>query len=402
MTIAVNAAKTVLERLLGMAENAVTKERALLRGVEGNVRFIRDELEMMRSFLKSSTAACPYAAAGGWCDGCGNCRRSAVRNTWARLLRGLAYDIEDCLLDADLVLEGGNLADRHRLAKRILGLRDRVEAHKERSQMYGVFLDGAHRPTPTEQQHLQHDDDDTRPLLSCEHNPHTDDEDDDGNDWWEVVIGRDDDKKALIKRVKKKNAGNNKVVSVRGMPGVGKTSLARMMYNDAKFIRRFDCRAWVTVPHHHTPPIGYFERRLREQLGVDDGRDVSAWLREKKCLVVVDDVSSPEEWQHIWQCLAAIGEDGRIVVTTRQKDLVRRCGCEYELKPLARKESLKLLFHKVYKNELPNNTKGQANHILRRLGLPLGEYKLPSGMKEQANHILKRSGPSTCNSHHWR
>lgn len=56
VTIAVNAAKTVLERLLGMAENAVTKERALLRGVEGNVRFIRDELEMMRSFLKSSTA----------------------------------------------------------------------------------------------------------------------------------------------------------------------------------------------------------------------------------------------------------------------------------------------------------------------------------------------------------
>lgn len=131
------------------------------------------------------------------------------------------------------------------------------------------------------------------------------------------------------------------------MPGVGKTSLARMMYNDAKFIRHFDCRAWVTVPHHHAPPIGYFERRLREQLGVDDGRDVSAWLREKKCLVVVDDVSSPEEWQHIWQCLAAMGEDGRIVVTTRQEDVARRCGGEYELKPLARKESLKLLCHKV-------------------------------------------------------
>lgn len=147
------------------------------------------------------------------------------------------------------------------------------------------------------------------------------------------------------------------------------------------------------LPHHHAPPIGYFERRLREQLGVDDGRDVSAWLREKKCLVVVDDVSSPEEWQHIWQCLVAMGEDGRIVVTTRQEDVARRCGGEYELKPLARKESLKLLCHKVYKNDkykLPNNTKGQANRILRRLGLPLGEYKLPSGMKEQANHILKR------------
>lgn len=116
VTIAVNAAKTVLERLLGMAENAVAKERALLRGVEGDVRFIRDELEMMRSFLilSSSTAACPYAAAGGWRDCCGNCCRSKVRNTWARLLRGLAYDIEDCLLDSDLVLKGRNLADRHR------------------------------------------------------------------------------------------------------------------------------------------------------------------------------------------------------------------------------------------------------------------------------------------------
>lgn len=114
-----------------------------------------------------------------------------------------------------------------------------------------------------------------------------------------------------------------------------------------------------------------FGRRLEKQLGVDNGRGVSAWIKEKRCLVVVDDVSSGEEWDHIRPCFDAICDGGRVVVTTRREDVARQCAGDnvYELKPLAPGEALKLLCQKVYKDD---------------------EYKLSEHMKEEANLILRR------------
>uniref|UniRef100_M8BY30 Disease resistance protein RPM1 n=1 Tax=Aegilops tauschii TaxID=37682 RepID=M8BY30_AEGTA len=102
----------------------------------------------------------------------------------------------------------------------------------------------------------------------------------------------------------------------------------------------------------------------------------------KRCLVVVDDVSSPEEWDLIWRCLAANGTAGtgsRVIVTTRRNDVALRCAGDvkgvYELKPLDDKEGRKLLYQKVYKKAECMMTKDmveQASRILERCrGLPL-------------------------------
>jgi hypothetical protein len=126
------------------------------------------------------------------------------------------------------------------------------------------------------------------------------------------------------------------------MAGVGKSSLARMLYNDSDLFGRFDRRAWVTVLH---PLEGAeeFRRLLQEQIGVDG---------HERCLVVVDDVSSHEEWEHVSRCLAANDAGGRFVVlvTTHQEHVARRCARDddvYQLKPLSDKEACKLLCQKV-------------------------------------------------------
>lgn len=104
-----------------------------------------------------------------------------------------------------------------------------------------------------------------------------------------------------------------------------------------------------------------------------------AWLRKKRCLVVVDDVSSQEEWELISRCLGANGAgSSRVVVTTRREDVAQLCAgkvYKYELKPLKPDEARKLFFRKVYKHdghEMTNDMLDQANLILRRCrGLPL-------------------------------
>jgi disease resistance protein RPM1 len=140
------------------------------------------------------------------------------------------------------------------------------------------------------------------------------------------------------------------------MGGMGKSSVARSVYNDPAIVDGFDCRAWVTVPHP-LDSAGEFKRRLVAQLetevdGGGGGDDVSAWLRQKRYLIVVDDVRSLEEWEHIEPCLVeSDAGGGRVIVTTRQVDVAQRCvrGMEhaYELKTLAAPHDMRLLCQKV-------------------------------------------------------
>ncbi|XP_044378847.1 putative disease resistance RPP13-like protein 3 [Triticum aestivum] len=194
-----------------------------------------------------------YAASGGWS------KPSPVQITWVRQLRELADDIEDCHLDFT-ILRGVDLAARYRVAKRVRHLQDTVkDLHKRRAF-------AADHGLPAQEPHEDDDEYLRRPVLPDERRQGQ-------------IIGRDDDKKALAKLVRK---GASRVVWVWGTAGVGKSSLARMLYEDPDVVRRFDCRAWVTVPHRLESPAE-FGRLLEKQLGVgvDDRGGVSAWLREK-------------------------------------------------------------------------------------------------------------------------
>ncbi|KAF7073653.1 hypothetical protein CFC21_078604 [Triticum aestivum] len=361
---AVSLTRTVLDGVLGSAGTAMADEAALLLGVRGEVGFIRSELQMMQSFLRVQSSATRWGAGGGGC-------RDTVR-TCVKQVRDLARDLEDCLLDFTLHASrsrwlrwGPGLAARHRVAGRIRGLKATVVELNQRNERYNVFAAASHHgATPGEEHHGQTDDDYPRAQLA----PGSERQD----------IERAGEMDELVKLVNK--MGDAWVVSVWGMGGMGKSSLVRMLYNDMALIDGFDGRAWVTVPHplESTDEV---ERRLRKQLGVAPDRTIRAWLEENRCLVVVDDVSSHEEWELISRCLPANGPTGsRVVVTTRRDDVARQCAGDvrenvYELKPLEDEEARKLFCQKVYKDagyKLMDDMMEQANRILERCrGLPL-------------------------------
>ncbi|GKV48651.1 hypothetical protein SLEP1_g55452 [Rubroshorea leprosula] len=146
------------------------------------------------------------------------------------------------------------------------------------------------------------------------------------------VCGRDSDKKAILDRLLEDGGSLEQdfVIPIVGMGGLGKTTLARLVYNDEKLEGRFDLKAWVCVSdefdvaritrnilEHVTKIKPDFENfvLLQEKLKVE--------LSGHKFLLVLDDVWDMEYGQ--WDILkrpfmsGAIGS--RIIVTTQNKDV---------------------------------------------------------------------------------
>ncbi|XP_019054981.1 PREDICTED: putative disease resistance RPP13-like protein 1 [Nelumbo nucifera] len=117
------------------------------------------------------------------------------------------------------------------------------------------------------------------------------------------------------------------VVSIVGTGGIGKTTLAQLIYNDANVVKHFDVRAWVCVSQdsdvtkitrsilqsitHIHQPIEQLEPLQQE---------LKNWLQGKKFLLVLDDIWSDDRrtWDAVRVPINVAAEKGsRIIVTTR-------------------------------------------------------------------------------------
>ena len=65
------------------------------------------------------------------------------------------------------------------------------------------------------------------------------------------VYGRGDDKRAILNRLRNDEASENEicVIPILGMPGVGKTALAQLAFNDGEVKKHFDPRVWISVTY---------------------------------------------------------------------------------------------------------------------------------------------------------
>ncbi|KAL2515191.1 putative late blight resistance protein-like protein R1A-10 [Forsythia ovata] len=153
------------------------------------------------------------------------------------------------------------------------------------------------------------------------------------------------------------------VISIVGMGGIGKTTVAEGIYYNQYIADQFDVRAWVTVSQEYQEQevLRGLLNSLRglnhesDEESIDKlAENVSKCLKDKRYLIVLDDVWEIETWNRVKSLIPDNLNGSRIILTTRLPQVARHASrfCRpYHLRPLSREESWKLLDMMVFGGE---------------------------------------------------
>ncbi|XP_022745606.1 putative disease resistance protein At3g14460 isoform X2 [Durio zibethinus] len=145
-----------------------------------------------------------------------------------------------------------------------------------------------------------------------------------------VFYGRDGEKEAIMKLLHPENLTENQidVIPIVGMPGVGKTTLARFIYNDERVKEWFDLKAWVCISDQFD--VFKVTKAILDEItsGCDDSENLDQLqlrLKEKllgkKFLFILDDVWNENyaDWDDLTRPFTSGARNSKIIVTTRNE-----------------------------------------------------------------------------------
>ncbi|XP_078165992.1 disease resistance protein Pik-2-like [Carex rostrata] len=355
---AIGTAKSALNSVVQTATTAITNEIGLVLGVQEELFFIKEELQMMRSFLRAAKT---------------ENMKDEIVITWINQVEELAFDVEDCLQEASVHLmkksclrKTCSLKKRDDIARKILVLKTRIEDVSKRNKRYSLINNDNGNHTSNQSAS-------TGSIANVD----------------AVLVGLDEPKRKLVELILKEDG---EVISVVGMGGLGKTTLVREVYGCPELRNKFKYFFWVTVLHPFN--MEEFIESLANQIDAQEvdnkgkkmegnrikpellpkktikekKEEVIRYLKDNMCLIVLDDLSSVSEWDRIKPILPT-GNGSRIIVTTRNRNplaesITHPSDNIYDIKELSEKDAFDLFCKTVYKtpnyclvsNEGPSST----------------------------------------------
>ncbi|RHN66306.1 putative P-loop containing nucleoside triphosphate hydrolase [Medicago truncatula] len=211
-----------------------------------------------------------------------------------------------------------------------------------------------------------------------------------------LMVGRKDDKETIMNMLlSQRDASHNNigVVAILGMGGLGKTTLAQLVYNDKEVQQHFDLKAWACVSEDFD--IMRVTKSLLESVTstTSDSKDLDVLRvelkkisREKRFLFVLDDLWNDN--YNDWGELVSPFIDGKpgsmVIITTRQRK-VAEVACTFpihELKLLSNEDCWSLLSkHALGSDEIQHNANTALEETGRKIarkcgGLPIAAKTL--------------------------
>ncbi|KAK9138240.1 hypothetical protein Sjap_008834 [Stephania japonica] len=157
------------------------------------------------------------------------------------------------------------------------------------------------------------------------------------------VFGREDEKSAVIEMLLDDSSTAREdtisVIAIVGFGGLGKTTLAQLVYNDQEVGKCFTFKEWVCVANDDSSGktlLGEVFRHIcdsepRSLNKNEMGKKLEEKLKEKKLLLVFDDVWSCSQWDEVRVILKHGAHGSKVIVTTRKQEVANDMGAVHSL-----------------------------------------------------------------------
>ncbi|KAF8017614.1 hypothetical protein BT93_H2720 [Corymbia citriodora subsp. variegata] len=335
----------------------IEKEAKLLKGVREKIEYIKDELESMKAFLKSAESSQDDDPK----------LKDILDEFMLKLARDHGHGFMRYFHKINSSIQ--NLKARHHISSRIDDIKSRVESIAERHQRYNFTEQSASASTRgTSWYNLRED-----AFLVEE----------------DELVGIDEPREEIIKWLVDGEPGLQ-VLSISGMGGLGKTTLAKRVYDNKQVKAYFQSHAWINVSHSYK--IEDILRDMIEQLhgeieqpvpqGIEStdriklNQIVKGFLHQKRYIIVLDDVWNSNAPEGIKYAMPISSFCSRILITTRTADVATGLFNQltvYNLKYLSTEESWSLFCKKALCGKpCPLHLEHLSRQILKKCeGLPL-------------------------------
>ncbi|XP_074332805.1 disease resistance protein RPP13-like [Apium graveolens] len=297
----------------------ISQEINTRRGVEDGIRWLKDELDYLQSFVSDAETKQ------------GMDQRISK---WISSVRDVANEAV-IILERINVLHEEHAAPKHgvldhlhsfiglckreaklyQIGKEIKSLKERIIEIKKRREEYGIAIIFATSKVLQKKRTL---------LRATSFENQVD------------VVGFEDDVNTLLAQLVSEDPSLS-LISIHGMGGLGKTTLASKLYHSSE-LSHFESRAWVCVSQDYNIN-DLLKTIIKSFMGHESGHELDLLKMDKvdllqhlrklllgrhRYLVVIDDIWDVEAWEKIKKAFPDKMNGSRVIITTRNKKVAQR------------------------------------------------------------------------------